>query len=322
MTEKVTSVARQLVSDLIAAERDSLAWSDIDLSNRLVKTALDRCLSDLTATGIWGSGNRLLSGTFWEIAGDWLGQGQLMRQARVKPRGYAGDYLMLASICENWRCEHPLGRALDDYFQNHAAPQAVRNRTELVAAKLVNDVAESTASEFHVVSWGSGPAIDLERAVASMSVDDRQRLRVVLLDLDPDALAAATKRLLPYLAAEQIAAKRENLFRLPQRRSKFIDWPVEFICCTGFFDYLDEASASTLLRCLWNSLADTGRLIVFNFAPHHPSQALMEWIGNWYLVYRDTEQMQALASAAGIPSGNFTIGAETLGIELFIDARR
>jgi hypothetical protein len=63
-------------------------------------------------------------------------------------------------------------------------------------------------------------------------------------------------------------------------------------------------------------------LLVGNFAPHCPTRAYMEWIGNWYLIYRTAADLEALAERAGIPASCRTIGAERLGMDLFLCARR
>jgi len=39
-------------------------------------------------------------------------------------------------------------------------------------------------------------------------------------------------------------------------------------------------------------------MIVFNFAPSNPSRAYMEWLGNWYLTYRDEAAVARLVQAA------------------------
>jgi hypothetical protein len=65
-----------------------------------------------------------------------------------------------------------------------------------------------------------------------------------------------------------------------------------------------------------------GMLLVGNFAPHHATRAYMEWFGNWYLLYRTAEQFEQLGLAAGIPAGQFHIGAERLGADLFLVARK
>jgi extracellular factor (EF) 3-hydroxypalmitic acid methyl ester biosynthesis protein len=287
-----------------------------------VFTAIDRCLAELATTASWGTANRLPSGKLWELAGDSLHHGALLHRARFKPRGYAGDDEMLRLICENWRCTHPLGSLLDDYFQSHAAPRAVRNRTQIVAEAIVDGVRELGEKPFSVTSVGSGPALDVLRAGGKLSNAEQARLRVNLLDLDPQALEAAEKRLSEKLPADNVTPVRENLYRLATRPHSGQWLTVDLIACTGFFDYLNDTDAVALLGQFWRQLPAGGRLIVFNFAPANPSRALMEWIGNWYLVYRDADAMHSLAKAAGIPPDSYRVDAEVQGIDLFIDARK
>jgi hypothetical protein len=46
----------------------------------------------------------------------------------------------------------------------------------------------------------------------------------------------------------------------------------------------------------------------------------MEWIGAWYLTYRVAADLMALARQAGIPADCCGLGAERLGIDLFLSA--
>ena len=92
----------------------------------------------------------------------------------------------------------------------------------------------------------------------------------------------------------------------------------DFLVCSGFFDYLDDPPAAALLGLFWRQLAAGGLLVVGNFAAHNPSRAYMEWIGNWYLKYRTTKQMEGLAVQAGIPRACFRVGCERTGVDLFL----
>jgi hypothetical protein len=44
----------------------------------------------------------------------------------------------------------------------------------------------------------------------------------------------------------------------------------------------------------------------------------MEWLGNWYLIYRTQAELAALAAAAGISSDCSSLGSEPLGIDLYL----
>jgi hypothetical protein len=224
---------------------------------------------------------------------------------------------MLAQICAQQVCEHPLGIAFDRFFQSQAAPQAVRCRTDLIARAIADFVRSRSAGPVRVVSVGSGPAIDVERACRALTPAQRQRLEITLLDLDPAALDYARSRLAPLVQPAQLRLVRENLFRLaqPDRGSDLLV-DVDVLVCTGLFDYLDDATAAALLSRFWQSLRSAGQAWVFNFAPHNPSRAYMEWIGNWYLTYRTAEQMREVAARAGIPHQHLEISAEPSGVNL------
>ena len=315
----VRAAAEKLVADLHRAEELTDRWSDEKLTGALVDAALSECLSELAATGCWGEANRLPSSELWRIAGPLLEVGTLQRCARFKPRGYAGDFEMLARICEGYCCDHPLGTAFDRFFQSQAAPQAVRARTHQTAAALASHCLGSGDGAYHAVSVGAGPATDVRQAIAMLPDVRRSSLRVTLLDLDPDALDFAREHLEPLLPSRGLSCVRANLFRLAQGSgAKTVPEGVDFLVCPGLFDYLaDEAAASTL-ALFWQRLAPGGLLLVGNFAPHNPTRAYMEWIGNWYLTYRTVRQMERLAAQADIPRDRFTIGCERLGVDLFL----
>jgi extracellular factor (EF) 3-hydroxypalmitic acid methyl ester biosynthesis protein len=320
----VADAARQLVDNLVAIDRRSEPDADCRTA---VAAAMDRLLATVAATGLWGRENEVPGSEIWRIAGHLLERGYLQLRAKQKPLGYAGDYSMMTDFWEHRvRGETPLARALDDYFQREKAVDAVRARIALAGRMISERCAQSHAAAFRVVSIGSGPAIDLLEAAQALTVEARSRLRLTLLDLDEEALSAARARLATTLDAGQIDARRENLFRLTKLRGAArttrnpLPQEVDFILCSGLFDYLADDVAAAHLESYWNSLRSGGRLMVGNFAPENPSRAYMEWIGNWYLLYRTRDDLERLADAAGIPASSRRVIAETTGYDLFIVA--
>jgi len=218
-----------------------------------------------------------------------------------------------------------LGLQFDNYFQQQAAVDAVRARTDQIAAAIATRslMTEGANRPFRVASVGSGPAIDIERAAKLLSEPRRRRLAVTLLDLDAEALEHASGRLAAWLQAEQLILVRDNLFRLADKPGAAAGLAgADMLICTGLFDYLPDEPAKGLLRLFWQQLAPEGMLLVGNFAPHCPTRAFMEWIGNWYLIYRTAEDLARLAEQAGIPAPCVRIGAERLGIDLFLCAKK
>ncbi len=289
----------------------------------LVEAALTASLHRLAGTDCRGETNRLPSQEFWRIAGPLLELGTLQSHARQKPRGYAGDYQMFHWIATDYCCDHPLGWAFDRYFQRQAAPQAVRYRTQQTAVALVAHCLHADVPNYHVVSVGSGPATDICQALAVLPDNRRPSLQATLLDLDPEAVEFSERQVAPLLQPGALRCLRENLFRLPQnpKAENLLGTP-DFLICSGLFDYLSDEAATAMLRLFWERLAEGGVLMVGNFAPHNPTQAYMEWIGNWYLTYRTARDLERLAVGAGISQHGFSVDSEALGVDLILVARK
>jgi extracellular factor (EF) 3-hydroxypalmitic acid methyl ester biosynthesis protein len=316
------AAAKQLVAELAEARCITREWADAKLTDALVDAALSGCLNQLAETRCWGQANQLPSTELWRIAGPLLKMGMLQCHARLKPRGYAGDYQMLHWIYTGYCCDHPLGGAFDRYFQRQAAPQAVRFRTEQTAAAMVAHCLQTDTVSYHILSVGAGPADDICQALALLPEVHRGRLRVTLLDLDPEALEFALQRVQAFLPSNTIRDVRENLFRLPRRaRPEEVLRTPHFLVCLGLFDYLDDETAKEMLHLFWQQLDDRGMLVVGNFAPNNPTRAYMEWIGNWYLNYRTAEELRRLGLQAGIPEDQVSIGSDPLGADLILIAQ-
>lgn len=312
ISEIVIAAAERLVADLGGVQEQSV-----------VDAALDRCLVALTSTGLCGKDNQGPSHDLWRIAGRILEVGGLQHRARFKPRGYAGDFEMIADFWEHKTVDSPLGKLFDRYFLKQAAVEAVRARMEWAGHEIAARCARTEHEPFRVVSIGSGPGIDLSEAARSLPPEHRARLRFTLVDMEEAALDAARARLQTVVAAEQIITRRENLFRLATNRKtgEFLH-DVDFVLCTGFMDYLADDVATAQLKLFWNALRPGGTLMVGNFSQTNPTRAYMEWIGNWYLIYRTVDDFSRLADAAGIPPSHRDIRPDRTGCDLFLMAQR
>jgi SAM-dependent methyltransferase len=318
---RVREVARRLLAKLQAVEARLGQTAAASGAEAEVAAAFDESLAELTTLQMWGPENRVPSSELWNAAGHLLCRGWLQNQARTKPRGYAGDYEMLARIYEHRLCDDPLGRLFDVYFQAQAAPQAVRNRMAMIADWIVEAAHGGHSLHFAVV--GSAFGLEVRDALLRVEEQARRGIQVTLLDVDPAAIDFARQQLQGVLPAEQLTAASINLFRLPQRAPADASLAgADLIFCAGLFDYLDDAAAVAMLRCLYQQLANGGRLIVFQFAPHNPTRTYMEWFGNWYLTYRDATGFRRLVESAGLQNARFTYGAEPLGIDLFTTVQR
>src|SRR5882724_2714430 len=137
---QVRALAHDLLRKLEVIEQLATSPEEERIYGQLA-SAFDECLAQLGKLNLWGPANRLPSSELWNVAGHLLTRGWLQNRARTKPRGYVGDHEMLARIYERRLCDEPLGRLFDRYFQEQAAPQAVRNRMTMMAEWIVQSAA-------------------------------------------------------------------------------------------------------------------------------------------------------------------------------------
>ena len=317
------NAAEQLVTDLDQAQQLTNNWTDDPLTSRLVHQALRRCLGTLAATQCWGESNLMPSADLWRIAGGYLEQGLLQLRSRLKPRGHAGDYELLTRIIQRTSSSHSLGAALDACFLGQAVPLALGNKIDLITEELLNRCLNTNKKSTHIISFGCGPAIELEQLVSVVPEACQKRLRVTLLDSDPGALASARNRLQKVLSNKQVETHCENLFRLPEPSGPTLPIsPADVVISSEMLNYLSDTQAAEMLAFLGGHLSRGGEMLVSSFAAHLPSRAYLEWIGNWYLNYRDASALTRVAALAGYGEDQVGVSWEPLGIGLFLKVRR
>jgi extracellular factor (EF) 3-hydroxypalmitic acid methyl ester biosynthesis protein len=318
----VRRAAHELLGELNRLEPLTNAGENDEALYRQLAQAFDDCLAQLRTTNLLGRANETPSSILWNIAGHILGRGWLQSRARAKPRGYPCDYEMLARFYERRLCDDPLGRLFDRYFQDQPAPRAVENRIRMVTDWIVAAANCNHADSLTVAIVGSAFGMEIRDALLRLDPAERKRVRITLLDLDPQALDIAAALLMPLLPSDNLFAQNINplnLLRRPHLAAGLL-LGSDLIFCPGVFDYLEGDDATAMLRTLYAQLAPGGRLTAFQFAPHDPTRAYMEWIGNWYLTYRDATTFRACVEQANLPSANLTFGAEPLGVDLFVTA--
>jgi extracellular factor (EF) 3-hydroxypalmitic acid methyl ester biosynthesis protein len=332
LARQLRAAGRQLREKLRTIEASLTAGPEPDEPYSRVRDAVEELLDVCRSTGLVGAANRSPSAEMWAEAGDVLGRGWMLERARHKPRGYAGDYELLGRMYENRHCDDPVGKLLDRYFQEDAAPVAVRNRMQLMREWIVEAArgragnsqgADAPRSPCRVAVVGSAFGLDVRDALSQLSEHERATVAVTLLDLDPAAVEFARGQLADLLPAERLTGASVNLFRMPQRPQLAAPLDeTDLLLCPGIFDYLDDVAAAQMLRLFWSLLAPGGQMTVMQFAPHNPSRALMEWIGNWYLIYRAAGELRQVVADAGIPPAATSYGAEPLGVDLYVTARK
>jgi extracellular factor (EF) 3-hydroxypalmitic acid methyl ester biosynthesis protein len=257
--------------------------------------------------------NRLSLGAvhaFWRSLGPAYLAETLQGHALAKPLGYPGDFSLLDRIHAGHVSEHPAWRGWDGFFQEQAAPRAVRNRIPHFR-QLVADLSRGGGRPLRVLDLGSGPARVVAEGLRALP---RAFASVTCVDLDQRALDYGARLCRDF--AERVTFQRANVLRYQPEGCYDLVW------AAGLFDYFSQPRFVSTLSRLAACLGPGGALVVGNFSPDNPTRDYMELVGDWRLRHRSAAELRALAAEAGFRPAGITVDAEPEGVNLFLRAQR
>ncbi|MDZ4849568.1 MAG: class I SAM-dependent methyltransferase [Pirellulaceae bacterium] len=215
-------------------------------------------------------------------------QDAFTNRAFTKPRGYAGDAVMMDMIYgreEGWDAPEMsgIGRQVYEYTTTAAASAGVRARREFIAELLDEVLTSNQSSEVLAVASGH-----LREASMSSAVRRRRFERFVALDADSKSLDEVQHSFGRYGVTTHLADIRKML------TGKLDLGSFDLIYSTGLYDYLNEKTAQRLTYHLFSMLRPGGKLVIANFLPFINDIGYMEACMDWFLVYRDRFDMLGL----------------------------
>lgn len=214
-----------------------------------------------------------------------LHQNTFGKYVNDKPRGYPGDFVTQEMIIlGRQHDEHrylgttPLGKLLCSLTYRMAACAANEFRLEFIRKQILNSWAS-------IASVGSGSGIEYwtmeDELLASRDV--------FLLDMDEGALESARDHI-----------SCDGNFRFYQANLlKFILSPDrldimgkrDLIYLLGLLDYFPVKQCSKIVHKLWENVKPGGKMILTNAHPSNPTRLWMEYVSEWYLIYKTREEM-------------------------------
>ena len=208
------------------------------------------------------------------------------RRAYEKPRGYAGDAVLMDliyGVAPAGDDLSPLGGLLYGYEFDSPCFQSVRTRRAILAREI--DRIAAVRPRARVLSVASGHLREIEWSRAARAGD----VTITAVDQDRDSLACIDRDYGRYAVATQPASIGDLL----RRSVRLTD--VDLAYAAGLYDYLDDDLAGTLTAALFRMLRPGGRLLIANFTPDTYDAAFMETFMDWRLIYRTPSQTRALA---------------------------
>ena len=207
-----------------------------------------------------------------------------------KPRGYAGDAVMLDYVYgreEGWPAPagtSALGKEIFQFTTASSACEAVRARRGYIA-DLVDKLSEDVRKP-HVLAVASG---HLREALLCSTIRRRRFSRFVALDSDPRSLEEVTRCYGQFGVQTCNAGVRHLLTRR-------LDLGLfDLVYSTGLYDYLQLPAAQRLTASLFDLLRPRGRLLIANFLPGILDQGYMESYMAWKLIFRTRQDMLMIA---------------------------
>lgn len=211
----------------------------------------------------------------------------MTRRAKEKPRGYAGDAVLLdymyrlrqedlAHVSDNARRVHR-------FLVEGPAPCAVRHRLAVLADALAGACGPERPRR--VLALASGHL----RELALVPAHSRPR-EVVAFDQDEASLAVVASSYRAGVTTRRGTVREVLAGRL--RGERF-----DLVYAAGLFDYLDRPVAAALASRMLELLAPAGRLLIANFTPETPDIGFMEAMSEWHLVYRTEADLLAIVDA-------------------------
>lgn len=205
------------------------------------------------------------------------------RRAFEKPRGYAGDAVMLDYIYRpTMESLSDTGKQIFSATTSVSSAQSIAWRRDHLGTEIAKTVENQAHTKILSVASGHLRELDVVRELIA-----RRDISIDALDQDADSLNEAVNSY-PDFDIQPINKSITHLLRSRSRAT------YDLIYSAGLFDYLSVKVGSALLKKLLELLKPDGRLIVGNYATDNFGRGYMEGMMDWSLIYRDETDMTNL----------------------------
>jgi CRP-like cAMP-binding protein/SAM-dependent methyltransferase len=243
-------------------------------------------------------------------------------RAYYKPKGYAGDYLMMEMIYRNQpEGDGKLGALTDTWCLNSAASKAVRGRRKLLCDQLESISRKKLAEGMPIRIMNLACGSNRELFDFLHRCDATELIEATCVDADPHALEYTDQQVNVFPHQATIRLMNDNVVRWAVGGMRHQYGPQDIIYSAGLTDYLDRRLFQALIARCYQHLKPGGALIIGNFTPLNRNRVFMDRILHWKLIYRGAADIEELFATS--PFGREPeILAEDQGVNLFAIATR
>lgn len=241
---------------------------------------------------------------------------EFAERAYFKPKGYAGDFLMMEHIYANIpKGEGTLGKIIDQFCLQRPGSLAIHGRRRLLKrelARISGELAES-GHRTRIMNLACGPNRELFDFLAECEYSEL--VEALCIDIDSEALLYTNQHVNVFPHKASVRLMSENVIKWSLGRVNQQIEPQNIIYSAGLCDYLDTRLFRALVTQCHNHLKPGGTLLLGNFT-HYTDSLFLDKLLRWELIYRTKEDLKELF--APTPFGNnVTIITESEGVNLF-----
>jgi hypothetical protein len=250
--------------------------------------------------------------------------GEYIKWVFDKPYGYSGDFQIIDYIYQNTVRTKGFDCLWDSWFQHLAASISVRERKEEFKKSIDNFVKERPNKKIRIMNLACGPCREIKELLeGETSKTFFENVIFDCYDFDLNAIAYAKKFLGNFTNVNFI---NKNAIRLALNKNieNQIENKYDFIYSTGLFDYLDDRLAIGLVGNLGKLMKQGGEIMVSNALEKYstPSPIWMEWIGDWYLIYRTEAEFESIFIKGGFAQQDIVITPQYNRVMQYAVARK
>lgn len=282
--------------------------------NARLQDAKDR-VEDSEASGyLWGY-------LFKEIFPYFM-RSRFAERAYYKPRGYAGDFMMMEMIYRKEpEGDGKLGRLMDGWCLATAPARAVRERRRLLHELLaaISQKRRNQQNSIGIMNLACGSNRELFDFLAGC--DYTSKIEAICIDADRKALEYTNQHVNIIPHAASIRLMNDNVVKWSLGRVRHHFGLQDIIYSSGLTDYLDDRLFLALVNKCHEYLKPGGTLIIGNFGHENENRVFMDHILQWKLIHRSEQDLKSLFARS--PFGNrVEITAEENRVNLFASASK
>ncbi len=249
---------------------------------------------------------------FREEIAPWFDRSWLMHRAKTKPRGYPGDYRLLAAMYDNQPKSRGIGGYVDLYLLNSTLARAVRGRLAAARQFLAEELSVRRGDVF-VLNVASGPCREYLDGVERPTGCN---FHVACVDQDEEALDYVNKHVVAAgNGVPDIECVRYNALRMSSASANIRKFGRrDIIYSIGLCDYIPDRHLVRLLRGWRDSLSEGGALYVALKDATRYDKNECQWLADWYFFQRTEEDCRELYRQAGFDVDDLEMSREATGV--------